>query len=319
MSACCFSCVWAAERVNSTDDANRTDKTDSSDSSDSTGSAKGMSTATDHDQTAISPWKIQAVAFAAGTNTQHSTDSDDTLSSSKLGAELRAWYPLGTDERAWIGVGIGSSLMSYHDTLGIDRPLSALWVRGASIIFMTDWLAISSQLALGVAGESGANELFQYRFTIGPQVFTAADRSVFLGVLVRSQAYTDLQILPLVTVDWRFNNVLQLQLFDQIDELSRLRYKCATHFEANLRMDVALRSFALDADQGTPVAMTDQSVAVGFEGGYFPTETDNHILRLHAGMVVVREIELLNAKGDAVQSRSFDPGLMLGGSYRVTF
>lgn len=261
-------------------------------------------------------WTQRGVALTQ-TATSAETDAGGDLAWTQIGGEYRAWHPWGDEH--WAGLGFGAALTRFDDDLGLDRSVLLAWGRAGGSVFLLPFLALTGQVAGGWLGEAGADagEALQWQATFGPQVFTAADRSIFLGVLVRDRVARSPQILPLITVDWRFDDAWRLQILDQVDELSRLRWRYAEHHELGLRVEVNLRSWALDEPGLEGVDHTVISAAL--EWGWLPDADGDDIVRIHTGPVLAQTLAFIDAQGDTVTETDVDPALLVGISARFAF
>lgn len=263
-----------------------------------------------------SRWIHRSVGFIQ-TATAAEAETGGELAWSQIGGEYRAWHPWGDDH--WAGLGFGAAATRYDDDLGFDRSVILAWGRGGGSYFILPYLALSGQVAGGWVGEAGADasDAVQWQATLGPQLFTAADRSIFLGILVRDPVGRDPQILPLITVDWRFDDRWRLQVFDQVDELSRLRWRYADQQELGLRVDINLRSWAVDEPGLAGIDHT--AISAALEWGWLPDPGGSDIVRIYAGPILSQTLTSVDDRGNEVSEVDLDPALVVGASVRFAF
>jgi hypothetical protein len=263
------------------------------------------------------PWNHGIVSFSEVDVATEADTASNTLTSALIGTEYRTWRQV-TDPM-WIGFGVGATLLRYESDANATRTPIVAWGRVGGSYFIREWLACSGQVALGWSGELGADsdEAVQVFATLGPEIYTASDRSIFLGVMLRTRAEQAPRIIPLITVDWRFNAQWRVQILDQIDQISRLRYRWHPQWETNLRLDLALHSFALDDDQAAALADEHSTLAVEF--GWHPAEDSRNVIRAYVGSTLQRQMTYRDQSGNLLLEQDFDPSICLGMSARLYF
>lgn len=243
-------------------------------------------------------WAMQALV-----TTEHAADAGLKEHGGSIGVDALTyearlfWNPArGTQ----LGLGLGGGFWDYDGSRLDDEPtLRAHRVRLGGLQMLSPTWGVILQEAVGVAydGRLPASDGISTTTFAGPVWRRDADLLIAAGVFVTTaRAYRS--AIPMISVWWRIDERWTLELFDQIDNLSRITWRMDDRFSAGLRLDVQQIQFAIEQQDGSTGGFRDTHATIGVECDWRPLGSEAVTIRPFAGWTAMRQLAFLDADGD---------------------
>ena len=265
------------------------------------------------------PWAMQALI-----TTEHAADADLTRHGGSIGVDAMTyearlfWNPArGTQ----LGLGLGGGFWDYDGSRFDDEPtLRAHRLRLGGLQMLSPTWGVILQEAVGVAydGRLPASDGITTTTFAGPVWRRDADLFIAAGVFfTTARAYN--RAIPMLSVWWRIDESWTLELFDQIDNLSRITWRMDERFSAGLRLDVQQIQFAIEQADGSTGGFRDTHATIGLECDWRPLGSEALTIRPHVGWAVMRELAFTDADGDELLNDEAEAAATFGLTLKAAF
>jgi hypothetical protein len=271
------------------------------------------------DAPARPPWAVQALV-----TTDHAAEADLTEHGGSIGVDSLTyearlfWNPArGTQ----LGLGLGGGFWDYDGSRLDDEPtLRAHRLRLGGLQMLSPTWGVILQEAVGVAydGRLPASDGIATTTFVGPVWRRDADLFIAAGVyLSTARAYR--RATPMISVWWRIDERWTLELFDQVDNLSRITWQMDDRFSAGLRLDVQQIQFAIEQQDGSTGGFRDTHATIGVECDWRPLGSEAVTIRPHAGWTVMRQVAFSDADGDELLTDEAEASAAFGLTVKAAF
>jgi hypothetical protein len=249
------------------------------------------------------PWVVQGLVTGDHAAKADLEDHPGQLGVDALTYEARLFWNPARGTR--VGLGLGGGFWDYDGSQFADEPvLRAHRVRLAGLQMVTPHWGVILQEAVGVAydGRTTMREGLTTTTFVGP--LWRRDEDLYLAVGVYLTTAADyVKTIPMISAWWRINERWSLQVFDQVDNLSRLTWRADGRFSTGLRLDVQRIQFALERSvAGNAGGFSDTHAAIGLEADWRPFTSETLVIRPHAGWVLTRQVAFTDRDGNDLVS-----------------
>lgn len=268
---------------------------------------------------ALPTWSAQALTIAESTGDADLTEHGGSIAVDALTYEARLFWNPRPGTR--LGFGLGGGFWDYDGSRLDDEPtLRAHRLRLGGLQMLSPHWGVILQEAVGVAydGRLALSDGFATTTFAGPVWRRDADLFIAAGVfLTTAQSYR--KAIPMISVWWRIDERWTLELFDQVDNLSRLTWRMDDRFSAGLRLDAQQIQFAIEQPDGSAGGFRDTHASIGLECDWRPLGSEVLTIRPHVGWALMREVAFTDADGDELLSDSAEAAPTFGLTLKAAF